>query len=166
MLSILFLQSVVGLIVVLYPANGSSAVAESGKASPAKSKKQSSQKKDGPPVTSSVTIDKKSINHPLEKERKKDPPPQRMQFDDHNRVEKAKKRALVNQTEARNRVELFRHLPQYEHGNQLPNLESRLFQLDSMHPAVFKVLFLKLFFSSTKDHKLFLHVTDVSKCSS
>lgn len=129
----------VGLIVVLYPANGSSAVAESGKASPAKSKKQSSQKKDGPLVTSSVTIDKKSVNHPLEKERKKDPPPQRMQFDDHNRVEKAKKRALVNQTEARNRVELFRHLPQYEHGNQLPNLESRLFQLDSMHPAVFKV---------------------------
>ncbi|KAK2367960.1 translation initiation factor eIF-2B subunit delta [Trifolium repens] len=120
-------------------ANGSSAVAESGKASPAKSKKQSSQKKDGPPVTSSVTIDKKSINHPLEKERKKDPPPQRMQFDDQNRVEKAKRRALVNQTEARNRVELFRHLPQYEHGNQLPNLESRLFQLDSMHPAVFKV---------------------------
>ncbi|MCH88537.1 translation initiation factor eIF-2B subunit delta-like, partial [Trifolium medium] len=62
-----------------------------------------------------------------------------MQFDDQNRVEKAKRRALVNQTEARNRVELFRHLPQYEHGNQLPNLESRFFQLDSMHPAVFKV---------------------------
>ncbi|GAU49894.1 hypothetical protein TSUD_281790 [Trifolium subterraneum] len=120
-------------------ANGSSAVAESGKASPAKSKKQSSQKKDGPPVMSSVTIDKKSGNHPSEKERKKDPPPQQMQFDDQNRVEKAKRRALVNQTEARNRVELFRHLPQYEHGAQLPNLESRFFQLDSIHPAVFKV---------------------------
>lgn len=137
---ILFLQSVVGLIVVLYPANGSSAVAESGKAALAKSKKQSSQKKDGPPVSSSVTIDNKSGNRPLEKERKKEAPPQRMQFDDQNRVEKAKRRALVNQTEARNRVELFRHLPQYEHEAQVPNLESKLFQLDSVHPAVFKVL--------------------------
>lgn len=141
--SILFLQSVVGLIVVLYPANGSTAVAESVKAAGAKIKKQSSQKKDGPPVTPSVTNDKKSGNRPLEKDRKKDAPPQRMQFDDENRVEKAKRRALVNQTEARNRVELFRHLPQYEHGPQLANLESKLFQLDSVHPAVFKVLFLK-----------------------
>ncbi|KEH38000.1 translation initiation factor eIF-2B subunit delta isoform X3 [Medicago truncatula] len=62
-----------------------------------------------------------------------------MQFDDQNRVGKAKRRALVNQTEAKNRVELFRHLPQYDHGSQLPNLESKLFQLDSVHPAVFKV---------------------------
>ncbi|PRQ48581.1 hypothetical protein RchiOBHm_Chr2g0112321 [Rosa chinensis] len=37
-----------------------------------------------------------------------------MQFDDKNLVEKAKRRAVVNQTEAKNRVELFRHLPQYE----------------------------------------------------
>ena len=133
----------VGLIIVLYPANGNSAVAESGKAALAKSKNQSSQKKDGPSVTSAVTIDKKSGNRPPEKERKKDAPPQRMQFDDQNRVGKAKRRALVNQTEAKNRVELFRHLPQYEHGSQLPNLESKLFQLDSVHPAVFKVLFLK-----------------------
>lgn len=120
-------------------ANGNSAVAESGKAALAKSKNQSSLKKDGPPVTLAVTIDKKSGNRPLEKERKKDAPPQRMQFDDQNRVGKAKRRALVNQTEAKNRVELFRHLPQYEHGSQLPNLESKLFQLDSVHPAVFKV---------------------------
>ncbi|XP_027189595.1 uncharacterized protein [Cicer arietinum] len=120
-------------------ANGSTAVAESVKAAGAKIKKQSSQKKDGPPVTPSVTNDKKSGNRPLEKDRKKDAPPQRMQFDDENRVEKAKRRALVNQTEARNRVELFRHLPQYEHGPQLANLESKLFQLDSVHPAVFKV---------------------------
>ncbi|CAK8534360.1 unnamed protein product [Lathyrus sativus] len=120
-------------------ANGSSTVADSGKATLAKSKKQSSQKKDGPPVSSSVTIDNKSGNRPLEKERKKEAPPQRMQFDDQNRVEKVKRRALVNQTEARNRVELFRHLPQYEHEARVPNLESKLFQLDSMHPAVFKV---------------------------
>lgn len=137
---ILFLQSVVGLIVILYPANGSTAVAESGRAALAKSGKQSSQKKDGPPVTSSVAIDKKSGDRPLEKERKKDAPPPRMQFDDKSRVEKAKRRAVVNQTEVRNRVELFRHLPQYEHGTQLPKLESKFFQLESVHPAVFKVL--------------------------
>ncbi|KAK6154916.1 hypothetical protein DH2020_009164 [Rehmannia glutinosa] len=55
------------------------------------------------------------------------------------RVEKAKKRSVVKQTEARNRVELFRHLPQYEHGTQLPELESKFFQLDPVHPAVYKV---------------------------
>ena len=62
-----------------------------------------------------------------------------MQFDDKNRVEKAKKRAVFHQTEARNRVELFRHLPQYEHGTQLPDLQSKFFQLEPMHPAIYKV---------------------------
>ncbi|GMY24431.1 isoform 3 of translation initiation factor eif-2b subunit delta [Fagus crenata] len=62
-----------------------------------------------------------------------------MQYDDKSRVEKAKRRAVVKQTEARNRVELFRHLPQYEHGTQLPDLESKFFQLDPVHPAVYKV---------------------------
>lgn len=66
-----------------------------------------------------------------------------MQFDDKSRVEKAKRRAVVNQTEARNRVELFRHLPQYEQGTQLPDLESKFFQLEPMHPAVYKVLLLR-----------------------
>ncbi|XP_011648732.2 translation initiation factor eIF-2B subunit delta isoform X2 [Cucumis sativus] len=75
----------------------------------------------------------------LDKERKKDAPPPRMQFDDKSRVEKAKKRAVFNQTEARNRVELFRHLPQYEQGTQLPDLVSKFFQLDSIHPAIYKV---------------------------
>ncbi|TKY73240.1 Translation initiation factor eIF-2B subunit delta [Spatholobus suberectus] len=120
-------------------ADGNTAVAESGRAAPSKSMRQSSQKKDGPLVTSSVATDKKSGDRPLEKERKKDAPPPRMQFDDKNRVEKAKRRAVVDQTEARNRVELFRHLPQYEHGTQLPKLESKFFQLDFVHPAVFKV---------------------------
>ncbi|KAK7327640.1 hypothetical protein VNO77_21724 [Canavalia gladiata] len=109
------------------------------KAAPSKSMSQSSQKKDSPLVMSSVSPDKKSGDRPLEKERKKDAPPPRMQFDDKNRVEKAKRRAVVNQTEARNRVELFRHLPQYEYGTQLPILESKLFQLDSVHPAVLQV---------------------------
>ncbi|XP_037492112.1 translation initiation factor eIF-2B subunit delta isoform X2 [Jatropha curcas] len=62
-----------------------------------------------------------------------------MQYDDKSRVDKAKKRAVVKQTEARSRVELFRHLPQYERGTQLPDLESKFFQLDPMHPAVYKV---------------------------
>ncbi|XP_016180587.1 translation initiation factor eIF-2B subunit delta isoform X2 [Arachis ipaensis] len=117
--------------VVLYPADG--------RAEPGKGVKQSSGKKDGPPVTSSTAADKKSGGRSWEKERKKDVPPPRMQFDDKSRVEKAKRRALVNQTEAVNRVELFRHLPQYEYGSQLPKLESKLFQIDSVHPSVFKV---------------------------
>ncbi|QHN83305.1 Translation initiation factor eIF-2B subunit delta [Arachis hypogaea] len=110
-----------------------------GRAEPGKGVKQSSGKKDGPPVTSSTAADKKSGGRSWEKERKKDVPPPRMQFDDKSRVEKAKRRALVNQTEAVNRVELFRHLPQYEYGSQLPKLESKLFQIDSVHPSVFKV---------------------------
>lgn len=77
---------------------------------------------------------------PPEKERKKDVPHPRMQYDDESRVEKAKRKAVVKQTEARNRVELFRHLPQYEHGSQLPDLESKFFQLELMHPAVYKVV--------------------------
>nr|GEX07011.1 initiation factor 2B-related protein [Tanacetum cinerariifolium] len=55
-----------------------------------------------------------------------------MQFDDENRVE-------IQQTEARNRVEMFRHLPQYERANQLSDLESKFFQLDHVHPAVYEV---------------------------
>lgn len=98
-----------------------------------------------PPAPPSLAAsEKKGIDRPPEKERKKDVPAPRMQFDDKSRVEKAKKRALVNQTEVRNRVELFRHLPQYEHGTQLPELKSKLFQLDPTHPAVYKVFCLGL----------------------
>ncbi|KAK9288925.1 hypothetical protein L1049_017396 [Liquidambar formosana] len=104
-----------------------------------KTVKQPSQKKDDTPLTSTAASDKKGGDRPTEKDRKKDVPPPRMQFDDKNRVDKAKRRAVVKQTEARNRVELFRHLPQYEHGTQLPDLELRFFQLDPMHPAVYKV---------------------------
>lgn len=98
--------------------------------------KASVQNKDNASV---VASEKKGGDRQLEKERKKDVPHPRMQFDDKTRVEKAKKRAVVKQTEARNRVELFRHLPQYEHGTQLPDLESKFFQLEPMHPAVYKV---------------------------
>lgn len=102
--------------------------------------KQPSQKKDNSSVTTSIAAtEKKGLDRPQDKERKKDVPPPRMQFDDKNRVEKAKRHAVVKQTEARNRVELFRHLPQYEHGTQLPDLTSKFFQLDSMHPAIYKV---------------------------
>ncbi|KAK4750788.1 hypothetical protein SAY87_004270 [Trapa incisa] len=119
------------------------AKAQGNKPAPAassKAAKQPSQKKEAsiaPP--SAAASEKKGTDRPSERERKKDAPAPRMQFDDKSRVEKAKKRALVNQTEARNRVEYFRHLPQYEYGTQLPDLQSKLFQLDPMHPAVHKV---------------------------
>lgn len=115
----------------------------SGGAAPSKpvkqySQKKETQKKDTPTVASSVVAsDKKGGDRPPD--RRKDVPPPRMQFDDKSRVEKAKRRAVVNQTEAKNRVELFRHLPQYERGTQLPDLESKFFQLDPMHPAIYKV---------------------------
>lgn len=117
--------------------NISAAVSEG--AALGKNVKQASQKKDGTAFTSSMAAEKKGGDRLPEKDRKKDAPPPRMQFDDKNRVEKAKRRAVVNQAEARNRVELFRHLPQYEHGNQLPDLQSKFFQMDPMHPAVYKV---------------------------
>ncbi|XP_043692669.1 translation initiation factor eIF-2B subunit delta-like [Telopea speciosissima] len=101
---------------------------------------KNSQQKDVSPRAASVAVsEKKGGDRPSEKDRKKDVPPPRMQFDDKQRVEKAKRRAVVKQTEARNRVELFRHLPQYEHGTQLPDLESKFFLLDPMHPAIYKV---------------------------
>lgn len=104
-----------------------------------KSGKPPPQKPEGSQSAASVAAsEKKGNDRPPEKDRKKDVPHPRMQFDDKNRVEKAKKRAVVKQTEARNRVELFRHLPQYEHGTQLPDLEAKFFQLDPMHPSVYK----------------------------
>ncbi|KAJ8775376.1 hypothetical protein K2173_023141 [Erythroxylum novogranatense] len=105
-------------------------------AKPAKASKSPSQKNESAPAAGP---EKKGSERLPEKDRKKDVPQPRMQYDDPSRVEKAKRRAVVKQTEARNRVELFRHLPQYERGAQLPELESKFFQLDSVHPAVYKV---------------------------
>nr|KYP55837.1 Translation initiation factor eIF-2B subunit delta [Cajanus cajan] len=119
-------------------ADGTTAVAESGGAASSKSTRHSSQKKDGLLSMSLVATNKKSGDRPLEKKKKHAPLPQ-MQFDDENRVEKARRRAVFDQTEARHRVELFLHLPQYEHGTRLAKLESMFFQLDSLHPAVWKV---------------------------
>lgn len=62
-----------------------------------------------------------------------------MQFDDKHKVEKVKRRAIVNQLEAKNRVEFFQHLPQFVHGTQLQELEAKFFQLDVVHPSVYKV---------------------------
>ncbi|KAL2531947.1 NagB/RpiA/CoA transferase-like superfamily protein [Abeliophyllum distichum] len=98
--------------------------------------KMTPPKKDSSSVAAS---EKRGGDRQPDKDRKKDVPHPRMQFDDENRVEKAKRRSVVKQTEARSRVELFRHLPQYEHGTRLPDLESRFFQLDPIHPAVYKV---------------------------
>lgn len=107
----------------------------SGTAKPAKAVKPA-QKVDNVAVAAS---EKKGSDAPLEKDRKKDAPQPRMQYDDKSRVEKAKRRSVVKQTEARSRVELFRHLPQYEHGSQLPDLEAKFFHLYPVHPAVYKV---------------------------
>ncbi|XP_008787811.1 translation initiation factor eIF-2B subunit delta-like isoform X3 [Phoenix dactylifera] len=128
----------------LYFSGGVKPSASSGGAVPAlkqgKVAKPSSQRKDGPQVTAPVTSsEKKVVDRLPEKDRKKDVPHPRMQFDDKHRVEKAKRRAVVNQSEARSRVELFRHLPQYIRGTQLPDLESKFFQLDPIHPSVYKV---------------------------
>ncbi|KAK6279730.1 hypothetical protein POUND7_019997 [Theobroma cacao] len=113
-----------------------SKVGPSANTKPSKAAKPPSQKNDGSQVAPS---EKKGGDRAPEKDRKKDAPHPRMQYDDASRVEKAKKRAVVKQTEARNRVELFRHLPQYEHGTQLPDLETKFFELNPMHPAVYKV---------------------------
>ncbi|CAN1241249.1 Translation initiation factor eIF-2B subunit delta [Linum perenne] len=78
--------------------------------------------------SASLSENKGSNNFPPEKDRI-------------SRVEKAKKPALVIRKEARNRVELFGHLPQCEHDTLLPHLEWNFFQLDPVHPAVYKVGF-------------------------
>ncbi|KAK6128812.1 hypothetical protein DH2020_037448 [Rehmannia glutinosa] len=116
--------------------NKTSAAAGVNSANMGKPVKPVPQKKDNSLVAAS---EKKGGDRQPDKDRKKDVPHPRMQFDDENRVEKAKKRSVVKQTEARNRVELFRHLPQYEHGTRLSDLESKFFELDSVHPAVYKV---------------------------
>ncbi|XVF50661.1 hypothetical protein PTKIN_Ptkin04bG0119800 [Pterospermum kingtungense] len=111
-----------------------------GGAASSKPVKQPSQKKGGPPFASSIAASERiGVDRPVEKERKKDVPPPRMQFDDKSRVGKAKRRSLLNQPEAMNRVELFRHLPPHKIGTQLPYLESKFFELHEKHPAVFKV---------------------------
>jgi translation initiation factor eIF-2B subunit delta len=85
--------------------------------------------------------EKKGNDKMPEKEKKKEVPAPRLQFDDQQKVAKAKRRSLVEQTETKNRVELFRHLPQYVHGTQLPALEAKFFHDDTMqpHPAVYQV---------------------------
>ncbi|KAL1209203.1 hypothetical protein V5N11_015955 [Cardamine amara subsp. amara] len=119
---------------------GSRRAEDSGRANPGKAAKQPQLKKEKLPVTSSVSEKKAAV----EKERKMDVPQTQMQYDDKNRVEKAKKRAVVEQTESKNKVELFLHLPQYERGNQLLNLSSNIFTLDTIHHAVYKVGLLHL----------------------
>lgn len=98
--------------------------------------KHSVQKKDVIMASSEKTIG----DRPPERDRKKDVHTPRMQYDDKSRVEKAKKHSVVKQIEARNRVDFFLHLPQYERGTQLPDLETKFFQLKHIHPAVYEVL--------------------------
>ncbi|XP_039032591.1 uncharacterized protein LOC120167731 [Hibiscus syriacus] len=125
-----------------------------GGAASSKHMKQPPQKKDGPPAASSVAASERiGVDRPVEKERKKDLPPPRMQFDDASRVGKAKRRSVLNQPEARNRVELFRHLPPHKNGSQLPYLESKFFELHEMHPAVYKLHELLFCFSLSRSFK-------------
>ncbi|XP_030532500.2 translation initiation factor eIF-2B subunit delta-like [Rhodamnia argentea] len=119
--------------------NKSTAAASGGVASVKVSKQRTQKKAVASAAPSVAASEKKGSDRALEKDRKKDAPAPRMQFDEKSRVEKAKRRAVVNQTEARNRVELFRHLPEYEQGTQLADLESKFFQLEPIHPAVYKV---------------------------
>ncbi|AEE32373.1 putative nagB/RpiA transferase [Arabidopsis thaliana] len=115
---------------------GSRRADESGRANPGKAAIKPQPKKERLPVTSSVS-EKTAVA--VEKEKRMDVPQTQMQYDDKSRVDKAKRRAVVEQTESKNKVELFLHLPQYERSNQLPNLSSNFFTLDSIHHAVYKV---------------------------
>ncbi|XP_010461722.1 PREDICTED: probable translation initiation factor eIF-2B subunit delta [Camelina sativa] len=109
---------------------------ESVEANPGKAAKKPQPKKERPPISSSVS-EKTAVA--VEKEKRMDVPQTQMQYDDKSRVDKAKRRAVVEQTETKNKVELFLHLPQYERGSQLPNLSSNFFTLDTIHHAVYKV---------------------------
>ncbi|CAH8375478.1 unnamed protein product [Eruca vesicaria subsp. sativa] len=115
---------------------GSKRAGESSRANPSKVAKQPQLKKELPQGTSSVS-EKRFVA--VEKERRMDVPQTQMQYDDKSRVEKAKRRSVVEQTESKNKVELFLHLPQYERRNQLPTLSSNIFTLDTIHHAVYKV---------------------------
>nr|CAB3498691.1 unnamed protein product [Digitaria exilis] len=88
-----------------------SAAAAAGPVTSKQAKSAKTAKKEVPQAASTVASEKKITERLPERERKLDAPHPRMQFDDVHKVEKAKKRAVVNQLEARNRVELFRHLP-------------------------------------------------------
>lgn len=85
--------------------------------------------------------ERKGSDKSVEKERKKEVPAPRKQYDDTERVQKGKKKSLIEQIETKNRVELFRHLPQFVYGTQLPSLEAKFFQDDATHPhpAVYQV---------------------------
>ncbi|XP_020227539.1 translation initiation factor eIF-2B subunit delta [Cajanus cajan] len=122
-----------------FKGEGSKAVGESDRAAQGKSTKQSSEKKGGPPCASPGDTDMKAGDRSLEKDRKKDAPPPQIQFGSKSQMERARKRGVVNPTESGNGVELFQHLPQYEHRTQLSNLESKFFHNDLVHPAVLEV---------------------------
>ncbi|EFJ31649.1 hypothetical protein SELMODRAFT_31552, partial [Selaginella moellendorffii] len=94
---------------------------------------------DKKPVDKRGEKDKKKEVVVPEKDKRKDAPAPRLQFDDEQKVAKARRRAIVEQTtETKHRVELFRHLPQFVPATQLQALEEKYLQNDTMHihPAV------------------------------
>lgn len=120
----------------LLAAGKGAAGGDSGQPKNSKGKKDNVSEKKG-----AQAFERKGTDKSSEKEKKLEVPAPRLQFDDKERVAKAKRRSLVEQTETKNRVELFRHLPQFVYGTQLPSLEAKFFQdcAPHPHPAVYKV---------------------------
>ncbi|KAL6847191.1 hypothetical protein ACP4OV_023044 [Aristida adscensionis] len=100
---------------------------------------KTSLKKDATQVKPPVASGKKTGECPPDRDIKQSVTQSGMQIDSVNRKVKAKRHSVVNQSEAQNTVELFRHLPQYAHGTQLSDLESKYFQSGLIHPSVYKV---------------------------
>ena len=129
------------LSIYLVLTGGKGAVGGESSYTGAQPKATKGKKDNAPEKKGGAQAPEKKISTDKEKEKKKDVPAPRLQFDDEQRVAKAKRRSLVVQTETKNRVELFRHLPQFVHGTQLPSLEAKFFQDDASHPhpAVYQV---------------------------
>jgi len=123
------------MLLLLDGAHGA-AGGDSSQPKSSKGKKESVSEKKG-----AQSSERKGSDKTSEKEKKKEVPAPRLQFDDMEKVAKALRRSLVEQTETKNRVELFRHLPQFVYGTQLPSLEAKFFQDDAAHPhpAVYQV---------------------------
>jgi translation initiation factor eIF-2B subunit delta len=83
--------------------------------------------------------DKRTGERHPERDQKKDAPQPRMQIDDAHRVEKAKRRSVVSQSETQKRVEFFRHLPPYTPSTLLSDIESKSFLLEAIRPSIYKV---------------------------
>lgn len=62
-----------------------------------------------------------------------------MQYDDKKRLEKRNKRSVVERVEAPKAVEMFAHLPQYEHWALQERLQKAQFDTSALHPAIMQL---------------------------